>query len=317
MCGRCDLEKAKEELINKIQKRTNSNVISLIYNNTPTRFRTQLAADLLPPLNALLKSIPKNKTKKRVSVVLHSSGGFLDVITSLVYMLRKRFQEFYIIIPEIAHSAATIITFGADKILMSYYSSLSPVDPQITLRSPAGNIGASTEDIEGYYELTNGMFKDDAAKIQAFSLLANRFPPEVLGHIKRVQKQTQMIAAKLLKYHHFQDHKIQKIINKFQKEFFSHDYRIHFDEAKKLGLNVELMDESLEDACLKLLAIYNSSLGAQADIEVEIKEEQPYNEIILNRSYLECVYSSFSYKTKYRVFKDKRVDVEELGWIAN
>lgn len=309
--------KKRLKLIKEIENETDSNFIGLIYNTTPTRFRTQLAGDVLSPFYALIKSIPKNEKRDRVSLVLHSSGGSLDVITSFVYIIRKKFKEFHVVVPESAHSAATILSFGADKILMSHYSSLSPFDPQLALKTQAGIIGAGTEDIRGYYSLINEFFKDDMAKIQAFNILANRFPPEVLGNIERIQKQVGMVVTKLLEYHNLSPQRIKTLIGKFQKEFFSHQYRIHFDEAKKLGLDVYLMNDKLENTCLNLLSIYKNSFGGQVEFEVEIPEEQNSIEIVLNRSYLESQYSSFSYKTKYRVFKDKRVEVEELGWLDN
>ncbi|MGA1840631.1 MAG: SDH family Clp fold serine proteinase [bacterium] len=305
------------KLITEIEKQTNSNLICLVYNTTPTRFRTQLASDLLSPLNSLLKSIPKSFKKENVFLLLHSTGGTLDVITSFVYLVRMHFKLFNVVIPEIAHSAATILSLGADKIYMSYYSSLSPFDPQVTIRTQAGNIAASLEAIEGYYSIMKDMFNDDTAKIQAFNLLANRFPPEVLGEVERVKQQVKMIASKMLKYQEFKDDRIESIVNRFQKEFFSHNYRIHFDEAKDLGLNVYLMNEELENLSLQLLSLYTQSFGGKSDLEIEIPEGENYSEIILNRSYLECQYSSFSYKTKYRVLKEKRVELEELGWLQN
>lgn len=305
------------DLIRKIEKKIDSNLFSLIYNTTNTRFRTQLASDVLPILNILLKSFPKNRKKEKVCLFLHSSGGYLDGIQSFVYMIRKNFRKFHIIIPEIAHSAATILSLGSDKILMSHYSSLSPFDPQITVKTQAGNIAASIEDIEGYYSLIKDFFKNDMAKIQAFNLLANRFPPEVMGQLARVQQQVKMIADNVLSYQKFSKQKISEIVKKFQKEFFSHNYRIHYDEAKDIGLNVSMMDESLGKICLQLLSLYSDSFGGQADLQVEIPEGQNSNEIVISRAYLESQYISYSYKTKYRVFTDKRVEVEELGWCKN
>jgi len=309
--------KNRINLIKNIEKKIDCSLISLIYNTTNTRFRTQLASDVLPCFNILLKSFPKNRKKEKVCLFLHSAGGVLDGIQSFVYMIRKNFKIFHIIIPEIAHSAATILSLGSDRIYMSYYSSLSPFDPQITIKTQAGSIAASVEDIEGYYSLIKDFFKNDMAKIQAFNLLANRFPPEVMGQLARVQQQVKMIAENMLSCQNFSKQKINEIVKKFQKEFFSHNYRIHYDEAKDIGLNVRIMDESVEKLCVKLLSLYSDSFGGQADLQVEIPEAENSSEIVINRAYLESQYTSYSYKTKYRVFKDKRVEVEELGWLEN
>jgi len=225
--------------------------------------------------------------------LLHSSGGFLDVITSFVYLLRHRFKEFDVIIPEIAHSAATILSLGADNILMSNYSSLSPFDPQLTLKTQAGTIGAGTEDIKGYYSIIADLFKTDTAKVQAFSILASRFPPEVLGNLERTQKQVRLVATKMLLYRSFSKRKTKRILDRFQKEFYSHQYRIHYDDAIKLGLHARLMDEDLEDLCLRLLFLYKSSFGTESDLELDIPDENNSVELVINRSYLESENASF------------------------
>jgi hypothetical protein len=312
-----DSRPERTELIKRIEERTDSYLINLVYNTRKTRFSTQLASDVLDSLYSLLKSIPINIANKKVCLLLHSSGGFLDVITSFVYLLRHRFKEFDVIIPEIAHSAATILSLGADNILMSNYSSLSPFDPQLTLKTQAGTIGAGTEDIKGYYSIIADLFKTDTAKVQAFSILASRFPPEVLGNLERTQKQVRLVATKMLLYRSFSKRKTKRILDRFQKEFYSHQYRIHYDDAIKLGLHARLMDEDLEDLCLRLLFLYKSSFGTESDLELDIPDENNSVELVINRSYLESENASFSYKTKYRVFKQKKVEVEELGWLSN
>jgi hypothetical protein len=301
----------------QIERNLRTTTITLIYNTSNTRFRTQLASDVLPSLNELLKSIGARKGGGSGTLVLHSTGGFLDAINSFIYMMRKKFDKFQVAVPEISHSAATLLCFGADSILMNDLSSLSPVDPQITLRTQAGNIGAGAEDIKGYYALVKDMFKDDSARIQAFNALLARFPPDILGQIERIQKQTENIATKALQYHTRDKKKVEEIVRKFQKEFFSHNYRIHFDEAKKLGLKVQMMNKRFESLCSNLLKLYQTSLGSQADLEIDIPEGTPYQELTMDRAYLECLHSSFSYKTKYRILKDKKVEVEELGWSKN
>ena len=77
------------------------------------------------------------------------------------------------------------------------------------------------------------------------------------------------------------------------------------------------MSRKLESRCSDLLKLYELSLGNQADLQIEVPEEKPYQEVTMSRAYLECAYSSFSYKTKYRIFKEMKVEVEEVGWSKN
>ncbi|HOE17407.1 MAG TPA: hypothetical protein PLX02_07140 [Syntrophorhabdaceae bacterium] len=309
--------KSRVNKIKEIENNLKSSVITLIYNTSNTRFKTQLASDVIPSLNELLKTIQTKRGEGTVTLVLHSSGGFIDVIGSFIYLLRKKFSKFNVAIPAIAHSAATLLCLGSDTILMNDLSSLSPVDPQIMLRTQSGSIGASAEDIKGYYSLIDSMFKDDSAKIQAFIALLNRFPAEILGHMERIQKQTEMVATKALQYQLKDKKKIKEIVNKIQRDFYSHDYRIHYEEAKKVGVKVQMMNDKIETLCYDLLSLYEKSFGGQSDLEIEIPENETSKEIIIRRAYLECANCSFSYKTRYRVFKDKKVEVDELGWSKN
>ena len=60
------------------------------------------------------------------------------------------------IVPKMAKSAATMICFGADRILLGPTSELGPIDPQIPKRDESGKVvdyQAAHEIIEAYEEL--------------------------------------------------------------------------------------------------------------------------------------------------------------------
>ncbi len=64
--------------------------------------------------------------------MITSPGGDPNAAEKLIIMCRERFpEEFTVIVPNYAKSAATLIALGADKILMGYNAELGPVDPQI------------------------------------------------------------------------------------------------------------------------------------------------------------------------------------------
>lgn len=66
-------------------------------------------------------------------LILNSSGGSGNAAEKLLSMCRERFNNFVIVVPNFAKSAATMMCLGADKILMGYLAELGPIDPQITL----------------------------------------------------------------------------------------------------------------------------------------------------------------------------------------
>jgi hypothetical protein len=72
-------------------------------------------------------------------LMINSPGGDANAAEKILMMCRFRFsEEFNVIIPNYAKSAATMIALGADKILMGYLSEIGPADPQITFVQPNG-----------------------------------------------------------------------------------------------------------------------------------------------------------------------------------
>lgn len=66
-------------------------------------------------------------------LMLCSPGGDGEVAIRLARMAQAACDSFVVVVPEIAKSAATILTLGADEVIMGPTSDLGPIDPQIFL----------------------------------------------------------------------------------------------------------------------------------------------------------------------------------------
>jgi ClpP class serine protease len=191
-----------KELIKDIEKNLGCRILSMFYNTEEQAFRTQLALDVMPLLRNALSKLRMHETLEPLGLLLQSSGGVLEspwpIVSGIRATLRSKKNEFWVIVNEKAHSAATLIAISADKILMSPFGSLSPVDPQLNLSTaPNVRIAAGIEDIQGYYDLIKSLFeKDETARAQAFGYLAQRVPPEILEEgsnlLLRVKRQTSL-----------------------------------------------------------------------------------------------------------------------------
>ena len=113
--------------IENLEKTRNSKVIVYITGEKPPIFSAVIASDVLPLFKQILEKLPKDN--KKISLVLNTSGGQLDTPWPLVNLIREYCKEFEVLIPEKALSAGTLISLGADKIVMLPYSHLSPIDP--------------------------------------------------------------------------------------------------------------------------------------------------------------------------------------------
>lgn len=76
-----------------------------------------------------IESIDNKNT--HLAVILDTGGGVVEVVERMVTIIRKHYQHITFIVPDRAMSAGTIFVMSGDRILMSYFSVLGPIDPQL------------------------------------------------------------------------------------------------------------------------------------------------------------------------------------------
>ena len=73
--------------------------------------------------------------REDLHVLLHSPGGDGEIAIRLVRAAQSRCRELTVIIPDMAKSAATLLTLGAHHIMMGPASDLGPIDPQFFINN--------------------------------------------------------------------------------------------------------------------------------------------------------------------------------------
>lgn len=71
-------------------------------------------------------------------LLLNTLGGDGETAIRLAQQARARCKSFTVAVPDMAKSAGTLLTLGADQILMGPPSDLGPVDPQISQQAGDG-----------------------------------------------------------------------------------------------------------------------------------------------------------------------------------
>ena len=82
-----------------------------------------------------------------VDIFIVSNGGSVEATERIVRLVRERFKMVRFIVPANAYSAATLICFSGDEIVMGSLATLGPIDPQIN-GVPARAILRAFETIE-------------------------------------------------------------------------------------------------------------------------------------------------------------------------
>lgn len=242
-------------------------VLAYITGDKPN-WGTQIAQDAI---DIFIEQLEKIGPVSRLILFLYTRGGDTSVAWNIVNLLRMYSNELVVIVPHKAHSAGTIISLGADRIIMTKQATLSPIDP--SLAAPlcptdmnGQNQPVSVEAINGFIELARNEFNiktDQMAMASVLNNLSEKVHPLVLGQAYRSRAQIKMLASRLLvRQLNGDKKKINKVTKFLCSESGSHDYTINRSEAlKDLGLKIEKPTENQYSLIKGLYDDFSNELG--------------------------------------------------------
>lgn len=267
------------KLYNQLEEQRNSKLLVYV-TSTRQGLETQIANDILPKFSEHLDSIGDTQ---KISLFLYTNGGNTLTAWSLVNLIRSFCEELEVIIPSNCFSSGTLISLGADQLVMTKQASLGPIDPSINgplnpmipgISDPNAKVPVSVEFVNAYIEMAKRDFgiTNQRNMTEILLNLSEKIHPLTLGQVYKSKSQIQMLARKLMKYQNLGAEKEDAIIKFLCSESGSHDYSIRRKEAKEnLGLNIEKPSRDLYSI---IKQIYD-------DISNELELENPYNPTIL------------------------------------
>ena len=300
------------ELIRRIEEKTNSKL--LIYITGDRRgLETKIASDTFP---FILQHLNVIGHQEKINLYLYSSGGVTMAGYALVNLIREFCEKFGVIIPFKALSCASLITLGADDIILSKMAQLSPIDPSV--KSPLGPtpeinpkipLPVSVEDVIGYINLVKEQgIKNENSLIKVFEELSAEVHPLILGQVFRQRQQIVFLAKQLLGSHLTDEDKINQITETLYKGRFSHDYIIGRKEAIEIGLNITECEKELENDIIELFLKYNNLLELSVPYNPEaILGDENICTKTFNRAIIESTDLSHLFQTIQEV---KRVEIK-------
>jgi len=234
-----------------------------------------IAEDALRPIFDHLRSIG---SQKRLALYLYSRGGAMEAPWKLITVLREFCDELHSIIPFRAHSAATMVAIGTDKIHMTKKAELSPIDP--ALRAVPSQEGVApklpelgVEDVAAYLTFVRDRAKlsDQSALVRAVEALASNLTPPLLGRLERVYSHIRLVARNLLSLHKppLEDRQISAITEALTEKLYVHGHGIGRSEAKNIGLDVEFLDGEKENAVWSLYELYEDVFRLRESMDPE------------------------------------------------
>jgi membrane-bound ClpP family serine protease len=119
---------ARSAILGEIGAELDAGVLAYVTGDREN-LETEVGADVLRRVPRHLETIGK---QDRLALVLYTLGGDTNTPWPFVNFLRGYCDELFVLVPFWAHSAGTLIALGADKIFMTRFGTLSPVDPSVT-----------------------------------------------------------------------------------------------------------------------------------------------------------------------------------------
>lgn len=119
----------RRETFHRIEQITGRPLICYVIktHNVPQGVPAYIDDNDLVGFTDLIQSV----TGDQVDVFIVSNGGSAEAAERIVRMLRERFKSVRFIVPGNAYSAATLICFSGDEIVLAAGATLGPIDPQI------------------------------------------------------------------------------------------------------------------------------------------------------------------------------------------
>lgn len=239
-------------LIRKIERITKRNLLCYI-GNFPHPVGSIMKVDDRFIETAFM-SIDFAQYSGNLDIMIHTLGGDALAAQNIIQTCRTYCKNLRVIIPKTAMSAGTIMAMGADSIMMRETAELGPIDPQMIVNTPTGQIQRPASSwVDAYLSLIKE--SQDAIKknepphpfLQQLGLL----DPSWIQVCLRARRLSESIAKEFLKKYMLQkktDAEIQAVVDNFieKGEKLSHGTAIRPLEAQGFGLNVEIIEKNTQ-----------------------------------------------------------------------
>ncbi len=300
------------DLIKELEVERKSKVIVFITGDKQPneQFGTQVHPEQLVFFRKTLEDMGSTD---KISLVLDTRGGALEMPWPLVNLIREYCKRYEVIILEKALSAGTLIALGADKIVMQPFSHLSPVDPATFI--PNGNPNVleklEIEDIIGFIDFAKEKvgIAEQAALSDVMKELTKQIKPTLLGSVNRTYALIRKLARQLLSLHgsKLTEKQVNEITEHLTQKLYSHSYLINRKEAKEIigfGNIIEKSTGKTREISTKIMDYYRDLMDVDKEFNppalLADKETVDYSVVA---AVVQSSAKKFSFTNKLRLTK--------------
>jgi len=194
--------------------------------------------------------------------ILYSAGGDGKSAFRIASFLKNYCKELIVVIPEMAASAATMLSLAGDSIMMTPLAYLTAVDTSITHplnpKDVRNNpVKVELEELRRAIDTFSSSNNSNQDKIEIYKTIFNYIHPVALGSMERMSTLSETLCRDLLSLRNQQlpKDKIGTLINRLNRDYPSHGYPITRQIAKNLELPILETSERVDNLLWKYMSV--------------------------------------------------------------
>lgn len=212
-------------------------------------------------MNGFMNALYGNKLRK-LTLILHTPGGDLNAVESIVQYLRSKFEFVEVIVPYLAMSGGALISLASDLLILGRQSQLGPIDPQIFV----GNTTHSARAIQMAFKDARGDIEKNVKLAHLWAPILQNMGPALIVDAMRALLYSEELVKNWLDKNMFRNESkkkrgeiVEKIANYFNAgstgdhgTVHVHGQRIGIEKLEELQIKVESLEanQELQDAVL-------------------------------------------------------------------
>ena len=251
----------KTEYIKRLSEKTGRNTI-LYFSAFMHKLKNPDVEINDKDLNAFMENVHGLDKKKGLDLILHSPGGNLAATEQIIYYLNSYFDnDIRAIVPQMAMSAASLISVSCKSILMGRQSCIGPFDPILN--------GVQCQAVLREFQKAITDVEQHPASLGLWQTIISQLNPTFITLCEQADKLSEELTEKILSNKGL-DVEAKKVIKKvFGTNEHSKTHSRHIDRTrcKNAGLDIIDLEQDQEIQDL-VLGIHHCCmiLGEQSNI---------------------------------------------------
>lgn len=235
------------QLINafsRLQKKRKSRIIAIVHRQEPMGLLgiPMLRYIDLNDAEDVLDAIRRTPPNKPLEFILHTPGGLVLPALQIARAIKAHPARTTVFVPHYAMSGGTLLALAADEIVLSQHAVLGPIDPQIGGLPAASVLRVAQE--------------KPIQSTEDYTLVLADVGAMAITQLQR--------AARELLTGTVSDNAAISISEQLSSGRWTHDYPIHFGEARELGLNVR---EDMPQEILDLMTMFPDTVRRNSGVK--------------------------------------------------